>query len=162
VNPLALRWLTGAAGLLAILGLVTWVVHDLKAAGGAEVIAAQSAQRAADAASVAARDQHTEDTQKEARHEADRFNALADAGAHAAADGTHGLQQRFRAAGACAMPASAAAAADGAAAATGAGRDVRADVFDVVVAAGQRLAARCDKYHGPGAEAARDYDALTP
>jgi hypothetical protein len=47
VNPLALRWLAGAAGLLALLGMVLWVVHDLEATGAAK------ARAAADAATVA-------------------------------------------------------------------------------------------------------------
>lgn len=47
MNPLALRWLAGAAGLLALLGMVLWVVHDLEATGAAK------ARAAADAATVA-------------------------------------------------------------------------------------------------------------
>jgi hypothetical protein len=58
VNPLALKWLAGAAGLLALLGMVLWVVHDLEAIGAAK------ARAAADAATVA---QQKEDASISAR-----------------------------------------------------------------------------------------------
>jgi hypothetical protein len=65
VNPLALRWLAGAAGLLAILGMVLWVVHDLEAAGAAKEHAARLEDQAATAAAVVA--QQKEDATISAR-----------------------------------------------------------------------------------------------
>jgi hypothetical protein len=40
VNLLAIRWLAGAAGLLALLGLIAWTIHDLEAKGAAKERAA--------------------------------------------------------------------------------------------------------------------------
>lgn len=87
MNPLALKWLAGAAGLLALLGMVCWVVNDLEAAGAAKALAAADAatvaQQKEDAAISARRVQNLSEIAHDAQLQADAARAAAASAGHA-------------------------------------------------------------------------------
>lgn len=162
------KLIAGAVALLVLLVGVLWVVHDLEAKGAAKEHAARVEERAqaqAIAASAIATNQ-AEGARRAAAIQgaasaAELQASAARADAVAARNATDRLRQRFAASGgSCAG--NPAAASLGSPAASGPGWDVRSDVFGVVAEAGRRLAARCDAYHVPGAEAEHSYDALSP
>ncbi len=158
-------WLYLAA-LLACAGAVGLAVHHEReigrAQGRAEVQELWDAAVREDKAKAAKEVQRVAVAQKEVDHEAEKFSALAAVGAVHAADSAQRVQQRFAALWACPVPGAASAAEGGASAPAGDGRDVRADMFRVVVEAARRIGKLRDDARGAGLNAEGHYDSLKP
>lgn len=158
-------WLYLAA-LLACAGAVGLAVHHEREIGRkegrAEIQTKWDKAVKDDQIANAAEVQRVTVAQKEVDHEAEKFSALAAVGAVHVADAAQRVQQRFAALGACPVSGAAAAAEGGASAAARDGRDVRADMFGVVVEAARRLGKLRDDARGAGFNAEGHYDALSP
>lgn len=160
--PLIWRIVAVLAALAALLGGAIYAAHDFEAVGAAKTQAAQADQHAKDIETARALDQAITFKRQEADDVHSTMVARDAADAGGAADSAQRLLQRVRAADAGCVPHDSAAASLGASAASGAGRDMRADLLGVVVEAARRAAGRADRNATAGNQAATDYDALTP
>ena len=156
-------WLYICAFLVLLGGGVGFVRHEreIGAARVEQIMKAQTEQReavaAAWAASAVSETQRRQMAQKESDHEADKFQALADAGHADAVSALAGLRERAAASTSC-LPSNSSAVAAGSAASAAA--DLPADVLGRLGQAAVDIAAFADAAYGHGANAERQYDSL--
>jgi hypothetical protein len=161
VNPLALKWLGIGAGLLALLGLVAWLVQNLEAAGEAKATAKESARAAAWAASTAAAQRSQDAKQLENLNEANRFNDQRLADARELDDLVRMRKQQSAASGRSGWASAASAPGSSAAGLMPATADLSADMCQGRDEALAQLAEFADCLWGVSDLCAKDYGALT-